>query len=76
MDGVSYPGMSLREYSAINLCVPDSGVDWLDKMIRKSLRDKFAGQALMGMCADPAVDGPHPATAFEAYAYADAMLKA
>jgi hypothetical protein len=29
-------GMSLRQYAAIHLRVPDSGNDWLDDMIRKS----------------------------------------
>jgi hypothetical protein len=29
-------GMTLREYAAIKLKVPDSGTDWLDDMIRKS----------------------------------------
>jgi hypothetical protein len=28
--------ISLREYAAIHLRVPDSGIDWLDKMIRKA----------------------------------------
>ena len=40
------PGMSLREYAAIKLCVPDSGIGWLDDMIRQSQRDRFAGMAL------------------------------
>jgi len=30
------PGMTLRQYAAIKLKVPDSGTDWLDDMIRKS----------------------------------------
>jgi len=29
-------GMSLRQYAAIHLQVPDSGIDWLDKMIKES----------------------------------------
>ena len=29
-------GMTLRQYAAIKLCVPDSGTDWLDEMIRAS----------------------------------------
>jgi hypothetical protein len=28
--------MSLRAYAAIHLRVPDSGMDWLDEMIRRS----------------------------------------
>ncbi len=30
------PGMDLRPYAAIHLRIPDSGIDWLDKMIAKS----------------------------------------
>ncbi len=30
------PGMTLRQYAAIKLRVPDSGTDWLDEMIVKS----------------------------------------
>lgn len=50
-------GMSLREYAAIKLRVPDSGCGWLDEMIRKSLRDSFAGQALVGLITSPTTDG-------------------
>ena len=32
----SQEGMTLRQYAAIKLCVPDSGTDWLDEMIVKS----------------------------------------
>ena len=32
-------GMTLRQYAAIKLRVPDSGTDWLDEMIHTSLRD-------------------------------------
>jgi hypothetical protein len=42
-------GMTLRQYAAIKLCVPESGLPWLDEMIRKSLKDRFAGQALEGV---------------------------
>lgn len=35
-------GMTLRQYAAIKLKVPDSGEDWLDDMILASLRDDFA----------------------------------
>ncbi len=44
-------GMTLRQYAAIKLCIPNSGCDWLDEMIRKSLKDRFAGQALVGLAA-------------------------
>jgi hypothetical protein len=56
-------GMSLRQYAAIKLKVPDSGIDWLDAMILKSLRDDFA-------LANVSLDTHY------AYAVADAMLAA
>jgi len=33
-------GMTLRQYAAIKLKVPNSGTDWLDEMIRQSLQAK------------------------------------
>lgn len=45
------PGMTLREYAAIKLKVPNSGTDWLDDMIRASLRDDFAESAMQGIIA-------------------------
>ena len=44
-------GMTLRQYAAIKLKVPDSGTDWLDVMIAKSLRDNFAANALERLTA-------------------------
>lgn len=70
-------GMTLRQYAAIKLRVPESGDDWLDDMIRKSLRDEFAAKAVQGMLAYP-----HPDQASDEYMYArdayvlaDAMLR-
>lgn len=40
------PQISLRQYAAIKLKVPDSGTDWLDAMITQSLRDDFAAKAM------------------------------
>ena len=37
-------GMTLRQYAAIKLRVPNSGSDWLDEMIRTSLRDELAAK--------------------------------
>ena len=68
-------GMSLREYAAIKLKVPDSGADWLDDMIRQSIRDDFAAKAMQGMMHD--VSQPVGEVIAEwAYQVADAMLKA
>ena len=39
-------GMTLRQYAAIKLRVPDSGTDWLDDMIREGRRMDYAGQAM------------------------------
>jgi hypothetical protein len=66
-------GMTLRQYAAIKLKVPNSGTDWLDNMIRQSLKDDFAAKALpFLMSAYEDMD----AIAGVAYKMADAMLKA
>ena len=66
-------GMSLRQYAAIKLRVPNSGTDWLDEMIRQSLRDELAGKAMQGILSG----GLASRLSFdEAYSSADAMLKA
>ena len=72
-------GMSLRAYAAIQLRVPDSGIDWLDDTIRQSQRDAFAGQALaeLILAYTQAYGSPKAAPdkiATEAYRFADAML--
>ena len=71
------PGMTLRQYAAIKLRVPDSGVEWLDEMIRASQLDEIAAKALQGICASgPSDNCTNMQLAVEAYQLADAMLKA
>jgi hypothetical protein len=65
-------GMTLRQYAAIKLCVPDSGADWLDDMIRKSNRNHFAAHAINEVGWYENMDN----SAAMAYLIADAMLKA
>ena len=68
-----YMGMTLRQYAAIKLRVPNSGTDWLDEMIRQSLRDELAGKAMQGILSG----GLASRLSFdEAYSSADAMIKA
>lgn len=74
-----YPesGMTLRAYAAIKLRVPDSGIDWLDDMIRTSMQDEFAAKAMhafLGMY--PEFDHVAEEVSADAYQMADAMLKA
>ena len=76
-------GMTLRQYAAIKLRVPSSGTDWLDEMIRESLRDELAGKAMQAFIrgANNVMFGvSYPDNnmnyALAAYAMADAMLKA
>lgn len=45
-------GMTLREYAAIKLKVPDSGDEELDAMIRKSRRQELAGLAMQGIISE------------------------
>ena len=42
-------GMTLRQYAAIQLKVPNSGTEWLDSMICESLANEFAGKAMQGI---------------------------
>ena len=77
-------GMTLRQYAAIKLRVPNSGTDWLDEMIRVSLRDEFAAKAMTACyaeyCAHANVQGYEEGwkvgVALDSYAMADAMVKA
>lgn len=52
IDGFTEYGLTARQYAAIKLRVPDSGDEWLDVMIRTSLRDEFAGKAMQAMASD------------------------
>jgi hypothetical protein len=70
-------GMTLPQYAAIKLKVPNSGDEELDTMIRASLRNDFAAKAMQGICANSDLGGWSPSIiAREAYAVADAMMKA
>jgi len=68
-------GMTLREYAAIKLKVPNSGTDWLDDMIRQSLRDDFAAE-VMPEIYQRVQSGGFERVAKLSYEIADAMLKA
>lgn len=69
-------GMTLRQYAAIKLRIPDSGTDWLDRMILKAKRDDLAAQAMQGLLSDPNIKASTNEFAAMAYTLADAMLKA
>ncbi len=76
--GHKLEGMTLREYAAIKLKVPDSGTVWLDEMIAQSLRDEVAAKAMQALMSRPEhahfAGSAHYALA--SYVMADAMLKA
>ena len=84
INGYHNDGMTLRQYAAIKLRVPNSGTDWLDEMIRESLRDEMAGKAMPACYADYCehadvqgyVEGWRVGVAKDAYESADAMLAA
>lgn len=81
-------GMTLRQYAAIKLRVPNSGTDWLDEMIRTSLRDEFAAKAIVAIETRGDNGGRDPSgflgdgatgsdeSALVSYWIADAMLAA
>jgi hypothetical protein len=74
--------MTLRQYAAIELKVPNSGIDWLDEMIVKSLRDDFAAKAMHQMLHGAVLPVGFDATddlrllSGRAYQVADAMMEA
>jgi hypothetical protein len=67
---VGQEGMTLRQYAAIKLKVPDSGTDWLDGMILESLRNDFAVKAMANLPLN------YERMASHAYQMADVMIKA
>jgi hypothetical protein len=67
--------MTLRQYAAIKLKVPDSGTEWLDAMIAKSLRDEFAKSVLTGLSLSR-VGATDKYDAANAYSLANAMMEA
>jgi hypothetical protein len=73
-------GMTLQQYAAIKLKVPNSGTDWLDDTIRQSLRNDFAARAMQGLVIHKSFIDLYragaTAVAQQAYLVADAMLKA
>ena len=74
---IEQEGMTLREYAAIKLRVPESGTDWLDEMIRESVRDEFAAKAMQGMLSTDRFGTASEETIADwAYEQADAMLRA
>ena len=74
-NSADHSGMTLRQYAAINLQVPDSGLPWLDDMIVQSNRQRLAAAALQGIMADGG-GASWDDDAKNAYKAADAMLKA
>jgi len=79
------PGITVQQYAAIKLRVPNSGCGWLDEMITESLRNEFAAAALTGLMTEPtwtiSADDVHDElTDFPlgkyAYQCADSLLKA
>lgn len=82
-DDPQYQGMTIRQYAAIKLKVPNSGTDWLDEMILESLRNDLAAKALAAVMAEWAKHGPDnwedegkTTIAEVSYDFADAMLEA
>ena len=51
-DDFQYFGLTALEYAAIKLRVPDSGTEWLDAMIRKSIRDRYVEIAMQSVLSD------------------------
>jgi len=50
-------GLSKREYAAIRLSIPDSGIDWLDKMIAKVEKRDLTIKAFQAICSFKDAEG-------------------
>lgn len=78
----AYSGLTIQQYAAIHLRVPNSGDAALDEMIRQSLRNELAADAMKGFLAGHISHFGHEShwnyesMASEAHQVADAMLKA
>jgi len=67
-------GLTAREHAAIALRVPDSGEDWLNAMILKSLQQEFAKAAMTAITPEYERTG-HPCPLMEsAVMRADALV--
>ncbi len=74
---VQEPGMSLREYACIKLKIPETSLDWLNDLIRKSLLNNFAARAMQGyVIKDTEMENFDAKIATWSYEIAGAMLKA
>ena len=71
-----FDGMTLRQYAAIKLRVPNSGADWLDAMIVEAKRDELAAKAMQSFLLDKDRDSfTFGQWARAAYEMADAVLE-
>lgn len=68
--------LTLRQYAAIHLRQPISGIDWLDDAIRAAQRDEFAGKALMWAGHNNWTSSDPMNLATRVYLMADAMMEA
>ena len=74
--GIQVGGMTLRAYAAIHLCVPDSGNDELDAMIKRAQRERLATAAMSSILTCKEHDWTISDVAPYCYCYADAMIAA
>jgi hypothetical protein len=70
--------LTAKEYAAIHLCVPDSGNDDLDAMIRRAQRERLAGKIMAAMYSadNPTDEINAEIRADYCYGVADAVIAA
>lgn len=49
---ITFSGLSERQYAAIHLKVPDTGDQWLDDMIRESLRTDLSARLICSLLSN------------------------
>lgn len=59
---VPYPenGLTIKQHACIQLELPESGVEWLDELIKKKQLQTLAGQAMQGFIASNDFVGAKP----------------
>ena len=68
-------GMTLRQYAAIKLRQPKSGIDWLDEMILQAKQDDYAGMVLQGAVAHGVNTSDNLKISSECFIMANTMTK-
>jgi len=72
-------GLTIRQHACIEMELPETGIEWLDELIKKKQRNTHAAMAMSGMLAAPngwASITDMPELSKRSVALADALIAA